>query len=99
MYKNTQVVIECTKLLFANGLAVNDASMLASESITCGLSSLYNSIVTKYISWNITIGIGSACSICKVTARIIKGKTTNFSVDINDNGINYLVPVMMISIL
>ena len=55
MYRNTQIVIECTKftisLLFANGLAVNGASMLVSESITSGLSSLYNSIVTKRISW------------------------------------------------
>ena len=97
MYKNTQTVIECTKFtISSNGLAVNGASMLVSESITSGLSSLYNSIVTKCISWNLTIGIGSACSICKVTARITKGKTTNFSVDIDDSGINYLVPVMMI---
>ena len=97
MYKNTQIVIECTKFtISSNGLAVTGASMLVSESITCGLPSLYNSIVTKCISWNLTIGIGLACSICKVTARITKGKTTNFSVDIDDSGINYLVPVMMI---
>ena len=87
MYRNTQIVIESTKFTISGSVG-GYGSVLVSESITSGLSSLYNSIVTKCISWNLTIGIGSACSICKATARISKEKTTNFSVDIDDSDIN-----------